>query len=485
MRFRWIAAPLLLTAAACGSPATPVKSTDYSGPATPRSSTAVKREKVAISVYNGNFGLVREVREVDLAQGKVELSFHDVAEHVQPETVHLRAVNGPPLTVLEQNYRYDLLTPDKLLEKHVGKKVRLHRWSEQLGKEESFDAEVLSFNDGQAVYRINGEVTYNFPGRVSFPEIPKNLSPRPMLVWLLGTAAPKQKVEVTYLTSGLTWKADYVLTVDEKDSAGDLLGWVTLTNQSGTSYDDAELKLVAGDVQKVSRRMREEAGEDEDVARAKSADASGFKEEGFFEYHLYTLGRKTSLLEKEQKQVSLLEAAGMTLSKKLVFAGSSHYYRGHYGSFGAPQKVGVFLEIENSEKNRMGMALPKGVVRVYKADKSGAKQFIGEDNIDHTPRDEKIRIKMGEAFDVVGERKQMAWRSLGSCTSESDWEVSIRNHKDGVETVELVEPIGGDWSIVHESHPHKRKDAHTFIYEVKVPARGETKVIYTARVKWC
>jgi hypothetical protein len=147
--------------------------------------------------------------------------------------------------------------------------------------------------------------------------------------------------------------------------------------------------------------------------------------------------------------------------------------------------VGVFLEIDNSEKNKMGMALPKGVVRVYKADRSGAKQFIGEDQIDHTPRDEKVRIKMGEAFDVIGERKQLGLRTLGSCTSESDWEVSIRNHKDGVETVEIVEPIGGDWSMVHESHPHKKKDAHTFVFEVKVPARGETKVTYTARVKWC
>jgi len=272
--------------------------------------------------------------------------------------------------------------------------------------------------------------------------------------------------------------------VGDDDKVGDLNGWVTLTNNSGTNYDDAQLKLVAGDVQRVQPPMSAPSG-------YAAADAPAppprpqFKEEGFFEYHLYTLERPTSLLDKEQKQVTLLEAHDIGIQKKLIFWGADYYYRGNYGQVVSNQKIGVYLDLMNSEKNHMGMALPKGVVRVYKADKSGAKQFIGEDHIDHTPRDEKLRIKMGEAFDVVGDRKQMEWNALGSCTSESSWEIELRNHKDTSERVEVYEPIGGDWEIVQASHKHVKKDAHTFTFDVDVPARGKTKVTYRVRVKWC
>jgi len=215
-------------------------------------------------------------------------------------------------------------------------------------------------------------------------------------------------------------------------------------------------------------------------------DAPAFKEEGFFEYHLYTLSQKTSVLQNEQKQVTLLQANGIGLDKKLIFAGQNYYYRGSYGQVVSNQKVGVFLDIENREKNKLGMPLPKGVVRVFKADLSGAKQFIGEDRIDHTPRNEKVRIKMGDAFDVVGDRKQMSWKPFGGgCVSESEWEISLRNHKDVAETVEIVEPIGGDWEVLSSSHPHKKQDALTFTFEPKVPAKGEVKVKYRVRVRWC
>ena len=179
------------------------------------------------------------------------------------------------------------------------------------------------------------------------------------------------------------------------------------------------------------------------------------------------------------------EAQGVGIDKKLIFFGQSYYYRGNYGQVMSNQKVGVYLDVKNSEQNHLGMPLPKGTVRVYKADKSGAKQFIGEDHIDHTPRDEKIRVKMGEAFDVVADRKQTDWKSLGSCNSESGWEISVRNHKDTAETVDIFEPVGGDWEITSESHPHVKQDAWTFTYTVKVPAKGDVKVKYRVRIKWC
>jgi hypothetical protein len=448
---------------------------------TKKSSGAADRKEVSITVYNQNFGLVREVRDLSLGTGQVALAFKDVASQIQPETVSIKAAGGG-LSVLEQNYRFDLLTPQKLLEKHVGRKVRLHRYNERLGKEDSFDAELLSVAGGAAVYKIGGEITYSFPGRVSFPGVPENLMSKPTLVWLLDSKAPKQRVEVTYLTRNMTWKADYVFVINDKDTLGDLTGWVTLNNQSGASYEGARLKLVAGDVQRVSGNTRREP-RSAPVTLSKSEDR--FQEESFFEYHLYTLQEATDVLENEQKQVTLLEAQNAKVRKKLIYYGQQYWYRSRYGEVQKNQKVGVYLDLENTKQNGLGIPLPKGIVRVYKADKSGAKQFIGEDSIDHTPRDERVRIKMGEAFDVVGDRKQMSWRAFGSCTSESEWEIELRNHKDGAEQVEVFEPVGGDWTVLDSTHPHKKKDAFTFTFEVKVPARGKTKIKYRVRVRWC
>ncbi|MEZ4225360.1 MAG: DUF4139 domain-containing protein [Polyangiaceae bacterium] len=445
-----------------------------------KSSSSADRKDVSITVYNQNFGLVREVRDLNLGTGQVDLAFKDVASQIQPETVSIKAAGGG-LSVLEQNYRFDLLTPQKLLEKHVGRKVKLHRYNERLGKEETFDAELLSVAEGP-VYKIGDQVTYGFPGRVSFPGVPDNLMSKPTLVWRLDSKRAKPQVEVTYLTRGITWKADYVFVINDKDTLGDLTGWVTLNNTSGASYENARLKLVAGDVQRVADTT---SYSKRSMAAEASGAKDGFSEESFFEYHLYTLNRPADVLENEQKQVTLLEAPGAKVNKKLIYYGQQYWYRSRYGEVQKNQKVGVYLDLQNSKQNGLGMPLPQGVVRVYKADKSGSKQFIGEDHIDHTPRDERVRIKMGEAFDVVGDRKQMSWKSFGSCTTESEWEIELRNHKDSAEQVEIYEPIGGDWTVLSSTHPHKKKDAFTFTFDVKVPARGKTQIKYRVRVRWC
>ncbi|MFO0567647.1 MAG: DUF4139 domain-containing protein [Polyangiaceae bacterium] len=450
-----------------------------------RKSGADQRKEVSITVYNQNFGLVREVRDLELGTGTVELEFRDVASLIQPETVSIKSLtNGSALSVLEQNYRFDLLTPAKLLEKHVGKKVRVWRWNEALGKDEGFDAKILSVAGGQPVMEVNGEITSDFPGRIAFPGVPDNLMSQPTLVWKLDSKSSKQAVEATYLTRNLNWRSDYVLVVNDSDTGGDLTGWVTLVNQSGASYKKAKLKLVAGDVQRVSDYRSRDEGEDLDGAPA-AADKPRFAEESFFEYHLYTLSQPTDVLENEQKQVTLLEAKGAKIDKKLIYYGQQYWYRSQYGEVQKNQKVGVYLDLQNTKQNGLGMPLPKGTVRVYKADKSGAKQFIGEDHIDHTPRDERVRVKMGDAFDVVGDRRQMEWRTLGSCSSESTWEIELRNHKDKATRVEVYEPVGGEWTIVESTHKHQKKDAFTFTFDVEVPANGKTKVKYKVRVKWC
>ncbi len=454
------------------------------GPLTAKRSTAAERRKVAVTIYNSDFALVREERELSLGKGKLELAFADVSAHIQPETVHLRSLDAPDaLEVLEQNYRYDLLSPEKLLEKYVGKRVKVVRYNEKLGVDETKLADVLSVENGP-VLRIDGEVTTGFPGRFVFPDVPPNLLAKPTLVWLLASGVERQRVEVSYLTSELSWRADYVLVLDAKDTSGDLTGWVTLTNGSGTSYDGAELKLVAGDVQRIQPPPMAEPAMDEE-APAPAAAPPAFRQESLFEYHLYTLERPTDLRDKETKQVTLLEAHGVKVEKKLEFRGTDYWFRSSYGDLPQNQKVGVWLDFENSERSGLGMPLPKGTVRVYKADQSGAEEFVGEDAIDHTPRDEKVEIKLGDAFDVVADRHQADWKALGTCSSESSWKIEVKNHKDTAETVHDVEPVSGDWEILESSHPAVKRDAKTFEFVVTVPARGATTITYRVRIRWC
>ena len=474
----------LTAGAAPDSPQTTVRddlATATAADTTTRQSTAADRESVMLTVYNQNLGLVREVRSLELGRGILGLEFGDVASSIQPETVHIRSLGGDRLSVLEQNYQYDLLNPQKLLEKYVGRTVRVHVWNKEEEREEVLEAEVLSVNGGP-ILRIGDEITYNVPGRLSFPEVPEDLIASPSLVWLLDSRAERQRVEASYLTGGLNWKSDYVMVLDEDDDEAGITGWVTLTNQSGATYENATLKLVAGDVQRVGAAQRPSAMQMRAMAEA---DAAGFSEESFFEYHLYTLGRPTTIRQNEQKQVSLLESPEFGVDKRLIFYGAAQYYRGSYGQVVSNQKVGVFLDFDNAEDNGLGVPLPAGVVRVYKRDASGAQQFIGEDRIDHTPRDETVRIKMGEAFDVVGDRRQMDYDVLGSCASESSWEISLRNHKDESSVIEVMEPVGGDWDIITSSHAAEKLDAHTFKFDVDVPARGEEKITYRVRVRWC
>ena len=457
-----------------------VAKADTSGPS--KMSTAADRKDVSITIYNQNFGLVRETRTMDLGTGKVSIGVGDVAGTIQPQTVAIRATKGD-IKVLEQNYRYDLLTPSTLLEKYVGKKIRAYRYNEQSGKEDGFDATLMSYAGGQPVLEIGGEITFSFPGRLAFPGVPANLIPKPTLVWLLESKQPKADVEITYLAQSLNWSADYVVVVDDADAKADLTGWVTLQNNSGASYTNATLKLVAGDVNRIDYGGR---GDDMyPAASAAPAAPGGFKEEGLFEYHLYTLDRPTDVLEKEQKQVTLLEAKGIEVKKKLLFFGQQYWYRGQHGQVMSNQKVGVYLDIDNSQKNNLGMPLPKGVIRVYKADKSGSRQFVGEDSIDHTPKDEKVRVKMGDAFDVVGDRKQTDFKVIGDCTIETAWEIELRSHKDTATQVEIWEPIGGDWKLLEQSQPSTKKDAATFTFDVDVPANGKKTVTYRVRIKYC
>lgn len=442
--------------------------------------TQEQQKEIAVTIYNGNLGLVKDVREFTPAPGVQEVKFMDIAAQIDPTTVHLRSLtdaNG--LRILEQNYEYDLVNPQKLLDKFVGKKVKLMAADGNL-----IDAVLLSNNNGP-IYQINGQIHLGHPGRVILPDLPESLIPKPTLVWLLHNRAGRpQRVEASYLTAGITWKADYVVVLNPRDNGGDLSGWVTVDNKSGAAYTDASLKLVAGDVQRAATR-REMRDALEYVAKAGAAEAPrAFQQESFFEYHLYSLQGRTTIKQNQTKQISLLDAAEIPIKKELRFYGASQYYRGPLGTPLSNQKVSVFLEIVNKEQYHLGMPLPKGVVRVYKAASDKSLQFIGEDVIDHTPKDEKVKIKMGEAFDVVGERSQRDWRKIAPGVYETEWDLQIRNHKKEDAQVTIVEPVPGDWEVIRTSHPYEKTEAHTLQYVVTVPKDGKTTVNYRVRMRW-
>ena len=449
-------------------------------------STGPKDQRaVAVTIYNVNLGLVKDQREVRLPVGVGELRFMGVASKIIPTSVHVRSLIDPgSLEVLEQNYEYDLLSPQKLLEKYVGKEVKLYYRNPYTDKEEIVTATLLSTNGGP-IFKIGDEVTFGHPGRIIFPRVPDDLIAKPTLVWLLKNSIAKpQEIEASYLTEGIRWRADYVVILNERDEMADLSGWVTIINKSGATYRNARLKLVAGDV----NRAREGVGYREEVLRAalikKAKGEPQFKEEGFFEYHIYTLRRPTTLKNNQTKQISLITAHDIPVKKEFIYYGARFYYRNRWGQKISDQKVGVFVEIENKKENNLGIPLPKGIVRVYKGDSSGSLQFVGEDTIDHTPKDEKVRIKLGDAFDIVASRKQTDWRKLAPHLYEMSFEISLRNHKEEDVTVKVVEPIPGDWEILYSSHKYTKTEAFTAEFNVHVPKNTEEKLAYRVRIRF-
>ena len=448
-------------------------------------STAADRTGVSVTVYNVNLALVRETRTLDPGRtGTATLRFMDVPSAINPRTVHLKSLTAPgALTVLEQNYEYDLISPEKLLEKYVGKPVEIVEQAEDLTTR-SVPATLLSVNGGP-VYRIGDRIVLNQTGKVTLPEVPADLVSRPTLVWTVDAAkAGRQEVEASYLTDGMNWSADYVAVVDAEDKAADLTGWVTIDNRSGAGFKDATLKLVAGDV----RRQQPPAMVYADAVRMEKGVAAAppaFQEESFFEYHLYTLDRPTTIKDNQTKQISLLQAAAIPVTKKLLLVGQPWWYRGRQdGTLTRDEKVAVILEIKNAKEGGLGMPLPKGTVRVYKKDRSGAEQFVGEDGIGHTPKDETVKLHVGDAFDVVADRTQTDWRAVSPRQSESGYEISIRNRKEEDVVVTVREPVGGDWTLVSSSLPGKKLDAGTLEFEVPVPKGKEVKLSYRVAVRW-
>jgi hypothetical protein len=453
---------------------------------TTATSTEQDQKDLAVTVYNANVALVRDVRRLRLPAGAVDLRYMDIAAQVNPATVHIVSLTAPKeLTVLEQNYEYDLLSPQKLLQKYIGKELTLVRLVEENNstKEVPVKATLLAYNEGP-VWKVGNEIITGMGAdRYVFPDLPENLYSKPTLVWLLeNRKAGEQTVEASYLTNQVNWNADYVLTVGVDQKAADLNGWVTIVNGSGTAFRNAQLQLVAGEL----HRVMEAAGTLRRAMAMKAAEAAApqFAQEALSEYHLYTLERRTNIQNNETKQISLLAATGVRIEKNFVVDGQQYYYHNAQRP-GQPIKdpVKVFIKFKNAEANSLGMPLPAGTVRVYQGDSKGRVQFIGEDRIDHTPKDETLNLHIGNAFDVVAERKQTDYQTYGRAY-EMAFEISVRNHKPEAITVEVNEPIGGDWTMLESNFKYEKTAAFAARFTVPVAANGESVLKYRVRVRW-
>jgi hypothetical protein len=442
-------------------------------------STEADREAVAVTVYNDDLALVKERRRVDLPAGLVRLSLREVAAQMRPETALLRAVSGPPLALIEQNFDFDLLTPQKLLEKYVGREVTVIRSHPTTGEERRELATVLAAGQG-TVLRFADRIETGVPGRLAFDSVPANLRDRPTLSILLEAAGGKQAVELSYLTGGLSWKADYVANLASDGKTLDLNGWVTLTNRSGAGFDNSTLQLVAGTVNRVRAPEQRAYALTAMAPRAKAVEPA---QEALLDYHLYSFERATSIADNQTKQLALLSASAVPVRREYLLAGNDWYYRDRYGLLGQKLKPAVFIEFEN-RGGQLGKPLPAGIVRVYARDSRGAAQFVGEDRMAHTAKNEKLRLRLGEAFDITAERKQTSYRKIADNVVETAYRIDLRNAKDEAVTVRVEEPLPGDWEMIQESQKHTKESARVAVWQVDVPAAGSAMLEYAVRVRW-
>lgn len=435
------------------------------------------RAEVSLTVYNDDLGLVREIREIDIKKGISSVNFDDVASRIIPQSVNFRCLDNVRATILEQNFAYDLVSTEALLNRFLGKNISL------VGEDDRrYSGELLSSDGRSLILRgTDGEVFVVSLAKIvdyKFPSLPEGLYVRPSLRWLINTeSGGSRRCEVSYLTNGIGWSADYVAVVSSDDSNIDLSGWVTINNQSGAAYKDATLKLVAGDIHRLPSAKG--VPDYEVLRKADAMVGAGFAEEQFFEYHLYTLERKATINDREMKQLSLVSPT-RAKAKKIYIADSGFYYRR-----GGDDRIKIRtnLEFENSAKAGLGIPLPKGAIRVYKADSKGALQFIGEDMIDHTPIDEMVRVYLGDAFDITGTRKLVNREDLGAqgYYFRETYEIGLKNHKKEAIVVKVVEHPQGwrEWKIVKSSLPFRKIDNYRIEFEVPLPADGEATLSYS------
>jgi hypothetical protein len=454
-----------------------------------------------VTVYNQGFGLIKETRNLTLKAGRQTVAVEDVASMIEPSSVSIRSLRDKgSIRVLEQNYQYDLISPLAILNKSVGQKVRFVRYfgtqREVLeGTLISAPTAIVGTPDGgnsqtyngMVIRTDDGRIVLNPTGEIEVASVPSGLISKPTLLWdLEADKAGENTVELSYLTRGISWSADYVFTLDAA-SRGALQGWVTIDNQSGASFEDAKLKLLAGDVQRASVPQMMDMARGGMGGFAANRAKENFQEESLFEYHLYTLQRPATVRNRETKQISLLEAESVPFTKKLILDATRQYGRflpgeGEIGTGNIKPQVRV--EFENKKEFGLGVPLPKGRVKVYQRDASGSVQLLGEDNIDHTPRDEKLSLIVGRSFDVVAERKRTNFQRINDRTVRETYEIEVRNRKETAEKVFVIERSWGDWKVTTKSQEFQKMDSNTLQFTLDLKPNETKQIVYTIETKW-
>jgi len=428
-----------------------------------------QNRNVAITVYNNNLAVVKDLRKLDLKKGIFELDYRNVASKIDPTSVHFKSITAPEkVNILEQNYEFDLVSTSKIAQKYLDKEISVYlkAGTELKGKLISyeFDNLILQTENG----RIKSLSKSNIVD-IDFPALPEGLITKPTLVWKIENSKPgNHKTEVSYMTSGMKWHAEYVAVAKENDKKLELNAWVSIENRSGATYPEAKLKLIAGDVHKVEQPRYRRDSERMMLAAVAKAEPQ-FEEKEFFEYHMYTLNRKSTLKNNQVKQISLFPVTEASVKKIFTFEPRLDN-----------KKVRVNLEFINSKNNGLGMPLPAGKVRVYKEDPAdNSLEFIGEDKIDHTPKNEKIKLFLGNAFDIKAERSMIDKKSTSKRSHEETWQIKIRNHKKSDIEVLVIERFYGFWEVIESTLEYNKVNVNTLHFLVNVAKDQESILTYT------
>ncbi|MGA1867299.1 MAG: DUF4139 domain-containing protein [bacterium] len=453
--------------------------------------TAADQVALELTVYNNNLALVKDIRKItenSLPLGPGELLFEEVASEIIPSTVIVKSQTSPTaFTVLEQTFKNYFTSRYDLLDEYVGKTIKLVDWNEYHNTMNVVEATLLG-SQYEYIYKINGDIYLQHPGDPVLPALPEDFSDKPTLWWSYENSfAGDQILETSYLTNNISWSADYILILNAEENLADISSWVTIVNQSGATYKNAQLRLVAGQVQ---RRMEpiipyypQYGGLYGAVVNLTPVASVQFEEEATFEYHTYDLGRTTTIKDKKTKQISMLEASGVVTEKELLVEGGIiSYLTGYYGEDEIRLPVNVYIKFKNSEASNLGLSLPAGVMHIYQEDNNGYLWFIGEDKITHTPIDEEVKLYVGDAFDIVAERIQTDYKLVSQNVHESEWEITLRNHKEEDVVVSIKEQLRDDWEIINSTHPYEQIDAFTIRFDIEVSKEEEVKVNYRVRI---
>jgi hypothetical protein len=446
-----------------------------------RRSTLADQERVNVTIYNANIALVHDRRHVALDAGTSRIAWRDVSGNLDATSAILEDLTTPgAVSVVEQNFDFDLLKPATLLDKYVGRQVTVVHVKPVPGRPATETATLLADNDGVVLQYADRVETDLGGDRIVFPSIPENLRDRPTLVLdLASEKAATDDLDLSYITGGLGWHADYVGVVSPNEDKMDLSGLVTLSNTTGTTFRDAHVQLVAGNVNVAPSQDQLRT-----IGMVMARAARPVQQENFFEYHLYTLPNATTIENAQTKQVALLSARNVPIHKTLELRGSEIYYSNANADLGSKLPIGVYVTFTNKGGD-LGVPLPGGIVRLYKNDSRGTSQFLGSDRVDHTPRNEDVRLHLGDSFDVTGNKKQTDFKALGGCTFESSYDVRVANAKDEAQDVDVVEPIPGEWSILSENFPHRKTSSATATWTLHVPPNGSTTLTYRSHVRLC